>query len=562
MLALRLALVAAIFLVCAPTAAAQTIVSPNFTFDWQLDTSPDVGSTASHNFETGPSDPPLGIGSLELRVGSDGNHAAEARYPEADGVRLDELTGLTYWTFYEAGGSGSTTPYVILEIDQDDNGTIDDSLFFEPGYQSGSSPSDVNPQPAVIQNSWQFWNARQGGWWSADAPVSGPPLVSIDTYLASHPDSVIRNSAGGAGGLRLVAGFGSGLWDNFVGNVDAVQLTTAVRSETFDFEPDADGDAWADIEDNCPTAANDDQADTDGDAIGDACDPDDDNDGPADGADNCPTTANANQANNDGDGQGDACDPDDDNDGISDLAESALGTSPTDSDADDDGVNDSADACPRTAGNQPNGCVGDVPEDAPPTVQITGPAANTNVKPGTGVNLTADASDDRGVTQVAFVDPDGVICTDTTAPYSCRYLPTGDDVGKNTVIAVATDAAGQTGTSSRRLSVDRFKSGTVSLSASPARDASAPYRFTLSGKVTLPAGVTAAQGCRGTVVLRINRGGKSAAATNAPLSKSCTYKRTLVVPSSSAGSLTATARFNGNAVLLPRSARTRAMRAG
>jgi hypothetical protein len=562
MFALRVAFALVVLLVCAPTAAAQTVVSPGFLADWQLDTSPDSGSTASTVFEAGPSAPPVGVGSLELKVGSDGGHAAEARYPELDGTRLDALTGLSYWTFYESGGTGSQAPYVILQVDNDDNGTVDDQLFFEPFYQSGFSPSDVNPQPALVQNSWQFWNARQGGWYSLNAGTFGPPLVSLDTYLASHPDAEIRNSAGGDGGLRLVAGFGSGAWDDFVGNVDAVQATTSTFSQTFDFEPDTDDDSWADVEDNCPSAPNDDQVDTDGDGQGDACDVDDDGDGLNDDPDNCNSVANPDQVNTDGDGEGDACDADDDNDGISDLAESALGTSPTDSDADDDGVNDGADTCPRTAGNTPNGCPGDVPEDAPPAVQITAPAANTNVIPGIGVLLDATAADDRGVTRVTFVDADGVICTDETAPYSCRYLPTGDDVGKNTVIAVATDVSGQTGTDSRRLNVERFKSGAVSLSASPARDRSAPYRFTLSGKVTRPAGVSAAQGCRGTVVLRINRGGKSAAATNAPLSKSCTYKRTLVVPSGSAGALSATARFNGNAVLLPRSARTRAVRAG
>ena len=58
------------------------------------------------------------------------------------------------------------------------------------------------------------------------------------------------------------------------------------------------------------------QANTDGDAQGDACDTDDDNDGVVDGADNCPLVANADQANTDGDARGDACDADDDNDGV------------------------------------------------------------------------------------------------------------------------------------------------------------------------------------------------------------------------------------------------------
>jgi Putative metal-binding motif/RTX calcium-binding nonapeptide repeat (4 copies)/Thrombospondin type 3 repeat len=82
--------------------------------------------------------------------------------------------------------------------------------------------------------------------------------------------------------------------------------------------PDGDADGVPDASDNCPTAANANQANTDGDANGDACDPDDDNDGKADTADACPTGA-ASGSDSDGDGCTDAEDPDDDNDGSGDA---------------------------------------------------------------------------------------------------------------------------------------------------------------------------------------------------------------------------------------------------
>jgi predicted extracellular nuclease len=74
-----------------------------------------------------------------------------------------------------------------------------------------------------------------------------------------------------------------------------------------DLNPDAD--AVCGMLDNCPTVANNDQADMNGDGEGNACDTDIDGDGDLNNADNCPITPNADQADSDGDGVGDVCDP-------------------------------------------------------------------------------------------------------------------------------------------------------------------------------------------------------------------------------------------------------------
>jgi hypothetical protein len=85
-----------------------------------------------------------------------------------------------------------------------------------------------------------------------------------------------------------------------------------------DADNDADGDSVCGNVDNCPLTANEDQADLDGDGVGDVCDDDRDGDGVADVDDNCPLTANEDQADLDGDGVGDVCDDDRDGDGVAD----------------------------------------------------------------------------------------------------------------------------------------------------------------------------------------------------------------------------------------------------
>jgi hypothetical protein len=205
---------------------------------WTIQTS----STATAGFVEGPATPPLGVGSGRLSVGSDGDGAAQFRQSNFNGTPLSDLTALSYSSYTSNDGTapavGDQTVYVMLNVDLDGNGTNDTILFFEPEYQHGYT-SAVPDQGDNVLNTWQTWDALHGGWWSTTGAAGANPggdVKPLSDIVAAFPNARIHNSAT-SGSLRLVAGFGAGSWDNFVGNVDNVTVAVGLASATYDFEP-------------------------------------------------------------------------------------------------------------------------------------------------------------------------------------------------------------------------------------------------------------------------------------------------------------------------------------
>ena len=208
--------------------------------------------------------------------------------------------------------------------------------------------------------------------------------------------------------------------------------------------------------------------------------------------------------------------------------------------------------------------VGSANDDASPAVAFATPAENALI-PGGPSTVTVTASDDRGVARVVLIDDGRVVATDTTAPYSFAYQPTANDIGTNTLIAQAVDTGNQVATAIRVVRVDRFNPARVTATVTPSRDRSRPYRFRTRGTVSRPTGVSAAQGCSGTVTVTIKRGARTISTRRAKLTRICTYASTATFGSRRRlgnGRLRITARFGGNAVLKARSSAGRNVRAG
>ena len=87
-------------------------------------------------------------------------------------------------------------------------------------------------------------------------------------------------------------------------------------------------------------------------------------------------------------------------------------------------------------------------DTAKPSVSLTAPLANSTIAPSSSVVVSASASDNVGVTKVEFYVGGVILCTDTSAPYSCTWSVPRSKGKTYTLEARAHDQAGNVGTHS------------------------------------------------------------------------------------------------------------------
>ncbi len=103
--------------------------------------------------------------------------------------------------------------------------------------------------------------------------------------------------------------------------------------------------------------------------------------------------------------------------------------------------------------------------------------------------------------------------------------------------------------------------GRLSARVTPPADRRAPYRFRIAGTLTRPSGVSRASGCRGRISVQVKRGGATISTKRVFLRRDCTYRVNVSFANrrrlGSTKRLKFTARFAGNAVVLPATAPSR-----
>ncbi|MDF1566159.1 MAG: hypothetical protein P1V51_24215 [Deltaproteobacteria bacterium] len=141
---------------------------------------------------------------------------------------------------------------------------------------------------------------------------------------------------------------------------------------------------------------------------------DGDGDGTADALDNCPAIDNADQADLDGDGLGDLCDDDLDSDGLSNTDETALGLDPYSIDSDGDFISDTEEG---TAQSDGDGTIDALDADS------DGDGILDALEAGDADLTTAAVdSDGDGISDFRDLDSDGDRLADAAEP-DCSALP-------------------------------------------------------------------------------------------------------------------------------------------
>ncbi len=181
-------------------------------------------------FVVGPSTPPAGNGSVQISVtGTQRRNIATYRFK---GTVLSDITTLKFSTYNPSagnGGSANRSGYLHFNVDFNGSDTWQRRLVFVPS-QNGT----------VVQNSWQEWDAINGGnakWLYSGAtwPVTGEPGTTSKTWnqiLTDYPGVRMRVSDPFVG-VRV----GEPYSDGYTENVDAFKFATTGDTTVFDFEP-------------------------------------------------------------------------------------------------------------------------------------------------------------------------------------------------------------------------------------------------------------------------------------------------------------------------------------
>ncbi|MEM9293897.1 MAG: hypothetical protein AAGD01_19620 [Acidobacteriota bacterium] len=151
-------------------AAAQIPVTPEDSAGWLIGPAT-AGPIPLSEFVQGPETPPLGSGSLAVRI-DEANSKLGLGRNDRNGDDIDLLTALSYDVYLSPTATNANPFYVNLYIDTTGAGNSHDLRL------------DFAPPTSVV--GWQSFDARTAPFWLADGMG---PAQSLDDQLTSFPDA-------------------------------------------------------------------------------------------------------------------------------------------------------------------------------------------------------------------------------------------------------------------------------------------------------------------------------------------------------------------------------------
>lgn len=199
------------FLLTQRAAAATATVTPLNLNGW----SSAVNDGAAISFEHDAS-APSGDGALRLTTAS--NNDSRARFNKSVDVKLTDVTDISFVSKLVSGPAGSANASFRLGIDNDGNGTQDQSVVYETYYNFDGTNTSNN-------GNWQVWNVKDGKFWGS---WNGGGGYATNTLLTAIPnltaDARIKSISVGLGNWNPS-------WNVLVDSV-------SFNGDVHDFEPE------------------------------------------------------------------------------------------------------------------------------------------------------------------------------------------------------------------------------------------------------------------------------------------------------------------------------------
>ena len=212
---------------------ANPLANPNAWFFYN-DENDTIDNVTLGSMVTGPSTPPLGNGSAQISVtGTQRRNLATYQFSGTPLAAIGTLKFSTYNPSVGNGGSTNRSGYITFNVDFNGSDTFQRRLNYVPS-QNG----------VVVQNSWQEWDAINGGnaqWsysgatWPAGVGGGGEPGTSLKTWnqiLSQYPGVRIRVTDSFFG-IRV----GEPYNDGYTENIDAIKFGTPTFLKHFNFDP-------------------------------------------------------------------------------------------------------------------------------------------------------------------------------------------------------------------------------------------------------------------------------------------------------------------------------------